>query len=224
MQNTKYCKLPGDGKNGYVIRRNASIGNLSSKSILGYASLREGAPIMKVQFHTPTSTEFLEVSEFSFNNYITETAKSMNVPIFALREQLGGAPKKISENDIWYLIELDNNPIGFIWVQIIETTKTAFGYDIYLNPEFRSQGIGRQVMIEFGKLLQSRGVFSIEICVYEHNTIARKLYESLGFVPKEYNEKRRQYTLAIDLEAKNSLQKWDSYIISSSTSSTSINP
>ncbi|MBK9324399.1 MAG: GNAT family N-acetyltransferase [Bdellovibrionaceae bacterium] len=83
------------------------------------------------------------------------------------------------------MIEKDEKQVGFIWVQLRPEEKSSFGYDIYLEPGFRSQGIGRQVMSLCGKKLKTLGIDSVEICVFEHNEIARRLYDSLGFKTKK---------------------------------------
>ena len=97
------------------------------------------------------------------------------------------------------MIEKNKKQIGFIWVQLIPEEKSAFGYDIFLQPEFRLQGIGRQVINLYGQKLKELGIEVIEICVFEHNAIARKLYDSFGFKTKNFNEKRRQFTLFLNL-------------------------
>lgn len=154
---------------------------------------------MSIQLRTPTSEEFLKIAEFSFNNFVDETAKSTGEPPSALKNKLGGPPTKIWNDDIWYLIEDNKIQLGFVWVQLKPEEKTAFGYDIYLEPQFRSQGIGRKVMTECGKKLNALGIESVEICVFEHNEIARKLYASLGFTEKKFDEKRKQFTLSLDI-------------------------
>jgi ribosomal protein S18 acetylase RimI-like enzyme len=154
---------------------------------------------MSIQLRTPNPEEFLKVAEFSFNNFVNETAKATGEHPSALKEKLGGPPTEIWDDDVWYLIENNGTQLGFVWVQLKPEEKTAFGYDIYLEPQFRSQGIGRKVMIECGKRLNALGIESVEICVFEHNEIARKLYASLGFTEKKYDEKRKQFTLSVDI-------------------------
>lgn len=155
---------------------------------------------MPIALRTPTPEEFLKVAEFSFNNFVDETAKSTGEVPSALKNKLGGPPTKIWNNDVWFLVESDGNQIGFVWVQLKPEEKTAFGYDIYLEPQFRSQGIGRKVMTECGKKLNALGIESVEICVFEHNEIARRLYVSLGFQEKKFDEKRRQLTLSLKIK------------------------
>lgn len=75
-----------------------------------------------------------------------ETAKSTGEHPSALKDKLGGPPTKMSDNDLWFLIENNGEQVGFVWIQIKRMKKTAFVYDIYLEPQFRANGIGRKVM------------------------------------------------------------------------------
>ena len=148
----------------------------------------------------PSHEEFLKVAQISFENFVNETAKSTGESPLVLTEKLGGSPTKIWDDDIWLLIEKNKRQIGFIWVQLKPEEKSSFGYDIYLDPEFRSQGIGRQVMNLCGQRLKTLGIDLIEIFVFEHNAIARNLYDSLGFKTKKFDEERRQFTLSLSLK------------------------
>lgn len=76
----------------------------------------------------------------------------------------------------------------------------AFGWDIYINEEFRSQGIGRQIMLSVAPMLAEYNVHKIQICVLAGNLIARKLYASLGFKEIDFNETNKRYTLEADLK------------------------
>lgn len=152
-----------------------------------------------ISLRTPTAEEFPFIANFSFENFVTDTAFSSGKSVAEIKNKLGHPPSKPGPNDIWYVVVLDQKKIGFVWIQINPETKTAFGYDIHLDLEFRSQGIGRQVMHLCAVELKSKGLKSISICVFHHNEIARTLYSSLGFTETDFNEQRNQYTLMLDL-------------------------
>ncbi len=147
----------------------------------------------------PSPEEFLKVAEFSFNGFINELAASSNESPAEVRARIEGPPLTMGENDIWLLVEKNSQQVGFLWVQIDPEKKSAFGFDIHLEPEFRSMGIGRHIMQLCGEQLKELGIDKVEICVFEHNEIARKLYASLGFKVTNYSEKRRQFSLEIGL-------------------------
>lgn len=155
--------------------------------------------INNLSFRAPSDAELLEVARFSFENFVKELARSSGQPESLLREKYGAPPSHRSENDFWLLIEHGKKRVGFVWFEINPKERSAFGWDIYLEPEFRSKGIGRYVMQMCGEELLRHGIHSVKICVFEHNKIARRLYESLGFIEEKFDEQRRQFTLSLKL-------------------------
>lgn len=154
----------------------------------------------EMELRTPTTAEFLEIAKFSFDNFVNETAISTGDSVEVLKEKLGGPPLEIGEQSLWYTVNYLNERVGFIWIELDKPNKTAFGYDIYLEPMYRSRGIGRRVMELCGLELKNHCIRSVKICVYHHNQIARSLYSSLGFIIEKYDEERKQYTLKLDLD------------------------
>lgn len=151
--------------------------------------------------------EFERFSKFSFENFANEMAKSMGKPVSDVVSDLGGPPAEISSEDVWLTILNCKVPIGFIWLRLTDKTGEAFGYDIYLEPEFRSQGIGRLAMMKSQETLKLRGIQRVRICVFAHNHIARALYASLGFREVMFDSGRNQHHLEIVLEALGSLSQ-----------------
>lgn len=158
--------------------------------------------LSNISLKTPTPEEFQYVANFSFENFVTETARSSGQSLSELKNKLGGPPSKPGPHDIWYVVLLELKQIGFIWIKMNPESKTAFGYDIYLDPKYRSQGVGRQVMQLCGQELKNKNLKSVSICVFHHNEIARALYSSLGFREIKFDEERKQYTLLLDLKDK----------------------
>jgi ribosomal protein S18 acetylase RimI-like enzyme len=104
---------------------------------------------------------------------------------------------------------VEQKQIGFVWIRLTSNGLKAFGCDLYLNSEARSKGIGRQVMLACGAKLQSLGIASIEVCVFDHNKIAQKLYVSLGFKKISYDRKNKQFTLSLNLAGMGEPKKSD---------------
>ena len=103
------------------------------------------------------------------------------------------------DNDLWLTVHYLDQPIGFIWVELFPEKHEAFGFDIYLDEKFHSQGLGRAVMLKCGEMLKQINISKIKICVYEHNKIARSLYLSLGFHEEKFDPERGQHYLAMDI-------------------------
>jgi len=73
-----------------------------------------------------------------------------------------------TNNPLWYIIEIENKPIGYI-----RTNGDEVGCDIH--PDFRRMGFAKKV---YQKYLKDKNFASL--WVFEDN-FAKKLYETLGF-------------------------------------------
>jgi ribosomal protein S18 acetylase RimI-like enzyme len=58
----------------------------------------------------------------------------------------------------------------------------AFIYDIVIDPTQRGRGYGRAAMEALEPLARSLGYDAIRLHVFGHNTVARHLYEAVGYV------------------------------------------
>ncbi len=156
--------------------------------------------MMNFQFRAPTPDEFSEVAQLSYENFVKETARSTGESAAVLKDRFGGPPAQGGDHNLWYLIEDGRAQLGYIWIQLNRPAGTAFCYDIYLKPQYRSQGLGRKVMIQCAKILRAQGIRSLELCVFEHNLIARRLYASLGFQEENLDQEQRQFTLSLNIK------------------------
>jgi ribosomal protein S18 acetylase RimI-like enzyme len=158
-----------------------------------------------VTLRKPTTREFSDLVKLSYENFVSALASSSGESETSLKEKMGGPPEHQGENNLWFLIVSGQaaleQKMGFVWIHLMPDEKSAFGYDIFLEPKFRSQGIGREVMQACSEKLMSLGIHSVEICVFEENQIARALYASLGFTVKNFDSARKQFRLALELKS-----------------------
>ena len=91
--------------------------------------------------------------------------------------------------DDWALAaEVDGLLVGAVWVRIMKD----YGYyddqtpslSISFLPEFRSQGLGQQLMTAMLDLLKAKGYPSVSLSVSKDNPAVR-FYQRLGFVTVE---------------------------------------
>ncbi|MEM8810764.1 MAG: GNAT family N-acetyltransferase, partial [Cyanobacteria bacterium P01_G01_bin.38] len=54
--------------------------------------------------------------------------------------------------------------------------------EIYLQPTYRSQGIGTQAISFVERVCRERGIHALHLEVEHHNPKARKFYEKTGYV------------------------------------------
>ena len=57
----------------------------------------------------------------------------------------------------------------------------AWVYNIEVDPAFRGRGYGRAAMILAEEEARSRGMTSLGLNVHGQNTVARSMYDSLGY-------------------------------------------
>lgn len=151
-----------------------------------------------------STEQFKEYGEFSYNNFLKEMSLATSKKIEELKVELTENNDKNpvttdANKDLWRVIEFEGNEIGYIWVQVNYDTNTAFGFDIYISPDFRGRGLGRLVMNQGRELLKEKNISKIEICVFHANGVARSLYETLGFTQEKFNEETQQYHLFMNI-------------------------
>lgn len=82
------------------------------------------------------------------------------------------------------IAEDDGRAVGFVFCVLGERgRKTAHVTDIYVRPEARSQGIGRELLAALIEPAGEAGLAHLSLEVLVDNTEARRLYERLGFAP-----------------------------------------
>jgi ribosomal protein S18 acetylase RimI-like enzyme len=148
------------------------------------------------------NNELKYYQEFSYHNFLSETANSSGKSIEEIKSLNESSAKNLEEKiekiNLWLIVKSNNQNVGYVWIQISPSKNEAFGYDIFLEEEFRSKGIGREVMLKCSVMLKTvYHIENIKICVFQSNVIARSLYASLGFQEISFDSDRKQYTLQL---------------------------
>lgn len=143
-------------------------------------------------------SEFEKYSRHGFERFVESAAESSGESLETVKARVGNPPKAPGPDDLWMVIAQHKKNIGYLWVRIDRVNEEAFGYDIYLRPEFRNMGYGRDVMLKCGKILEKQGIERLKICVFTDNVSARHLYESLGFKEISLNAEKKQHTLELE--------------------------
>jgi ribosomal protein S18 acetylase RimI-like enzyme len=73
--------------------------------------------------------------------------------------------------------------VGSLWLATREKQNAGawYVYDIMIDEEFRGKGFGRSTMRAAEEYVKSQGGTILELNVFGPNTVARGLYESLGY-------------------------------------------
>jgi ribosomal protein S18 acetylase RimI-like enzyme len=79
--------------------------------------------------------------------------------------------------------ERTGNTVGVLWFAVVvkHGLKSAFVYDVEIQPAFRRQGHARAAFAELEPLVRDLGLSSIGLHVFGHNPGAQALYDSLGY-------------------------------------------
>lgn len=83
-----------------------------------------------------------------------------------------------------YVVEADGRPVGRLWLGERESNgrRTMFVYDVAIDAPFRGRGYGRAAMLLAEDEARSLGFRRIELHVFGGNSVARRMYRSLGYV------------------------------------------
>lgn len=75
----------------------------------------------------------------------------------------------------------DQRAIGIVWFQL-RPGAIAFIYDLVIDEAYRGKGLGKPAMAATEAEMKRLGATSSQLHVFGHNTAARRLYESSGYV------------------------------------------
>jgi ribosomal protein S18 acetylase RimI-like enzyme len=85
-----------------------------------------------------------------------------------------------------YVLEQHGASVGRLWLaeRVMDDRRALFIYDIHVDPEWRGRGLGRAAMLLAEEEARARGIGRVELNVFGGNTVARRLYLSLGYVER----------------------------------------
>ena len=77
--------------------------------------------------------------------------------------------------------ESQGERVGILWLRVPSSGDAAFVFDIEVDAQLRSRGHGRAIMLAAESFARNLGAKEIRLHVFGSNTVARTLYESLGY-------------------------------------------
>jgi GNAT superfamily N-acetyltransferase len=94
-----------------------------------------------------------------------------------------------SPNQYLYTIQDGAAQVGRIWLSVDPETAGGAGfiYDLFVAEPYRRKGIAEQAMLRLEKEALRLGVGSLALQVFGYNTVARSLYEKLGYETTNIN-------------------------------------
>jgi ribosomal protein S18 acetylase RimI-like enzyme len=92
--------------------------------------------------------------------------------------------KKGANKSFPLVAEASGNPAGLAWGQVHDhDTKTAYVYQMWVAPEARGSGIGRELLSKIISWAKDAGQDNVKLAVTTTNSAAFALYRSSGFEP-----------------------------------------
>jgi Acetyltransferases len=137
-----------------------------------------------LEIRKPNTEELEEISKLSKESMLEATLGEANIS----NKQIKKIFKPLLEKGCYYIAGLENGKlIGWIMIGSNEDyftkQKAGFIYELYIKNEFRRKGYARELMNYALKLFKEEGYDEARLNVYARNG-AKKLYELLGFTPK----------------------------------------
>ena len=85
-------------------------------------------------------------------------------------------------------VDADDAAVGVLWLAARESAPhTAYVYDVEVAEGRRGEGLGRAIMLAAEDLARAEGFTEMGLNVFGPNTVARRLYESLGYTVDSLN-------------------------------------
>jgi len=142
--------------------------------------------VIRLQTKSPTDTAAWLVLMWS--QYADEIVGAGFTPEEA-KQNIERNKKSLFENDIpndgqrIFDVLDDDVAIGSLWLAKREDGNSGewFIYDIVIDPEHRGKGLGRSTMQAAEEYVRSEGGTRLALNVFGPNTVARSLYESMGY-------------------------------------------
>jgi ribosomal protein S18 acetylase RimI-like enzyme len=96
-----------------------------------------------------------------------------------------------SDQHIWTVRDRAGDRVGILWVATGRRPGHAFIYDIEMAEDRRGEGFGTAALLALEEWARERGVDTIGLHVFGHNTGAWQLYRRLGYVETNVNMEKR---------------------------------
>lgn len=92
----------------------------------------------------------------------------------------GGRP---SPEQLVFVVEADGERVGELWLCEREDmgSRRLFVYDVHVGKAHRGRGYGKAAMLLAEEEARRRGLDRIALNVFGRNTVARRLYQELGY-------------------------------------------
>jgi ribosomal protein S18 acetylase RimI-like enzyme len=94
---------------------------------------------------------------------------------------------------LWTVRDADDALVGTLWIRVrpLSTEVEAYVFDVEVVPGARGRGLGRATLLAGERAARALGATVVRLNVFGHNTVALRLYESLGYAATSVAMARR---------------------------------
>jgi ribosomal protein S18 acetylase RimI-like enzyme len=131
--------------------------------------------------------QFLDASRAAYVQECVASGDDRAVAVKAAGEQMAamfpaGRP---APGHRLYRLEEDGRPVGSLWIGPASSSQpdSCWVWDIVIDEAQRGRGLGKAAMLLAEDEARAAGATELGLNVFGHNTVARRLYESLGYTP-----------------------------------------
>jgi ribosomal protein S18 acetylase RimI-like enzyme len=145
--------------------------------------------VPEIRVRPMTAAEYGEWQEHSLTDYAIELSEARGIPLadarrLAAESHTRHLPQGQQTPGVHLVIGEDSEGarVGILWVGPNPNgVGPAWVYDIEVEEDRRGEGWGRALMLAAERLMRADGHEEIGLNVFGSNTVARGLYESLGY-------------------------------------------
>ena len=141
-----------------------------------------------------TYSEYHRVQEAIFDDFARDLANENSTPIEEGRKAAAHhsamlLPEGMTTKGHYFcrIVNDNGDAVGDLWVQVESEKARAFIWFIGIDEGYRGQGYSRAAMLGLESTVKPLGVHHIDLNVFGDNTVAVRLYESLGYKPAAMN-------------------------------------
>jgi ribosomal protein S18 acetylase RimI-like enzyme len=144
---------------------------------------------MDVQLRPMRDEEFADWLPRMRDDYGQAMIDEAGIPPEGAREKAAADIEQLfpdrrpSDEQLVFVIEADGEPVGELWLadRDVLGQRSLFIYDVHVAEPQRGRGLGKAAMLLAEDEARRRGIDRLALSVFGRNTVARRLYQSLGY-------------------------------------------
>ena len=126
-----------------------------------------------------------------YNGYVLHTVVTFDMKPLSVEEMLSRIIG-ITARYPYFVYEVEQQVVGYCYAHAWKEKAAYAGTletTVYLHPEYRGRGIGRQLMVELIEACRSGNYSALIACITDGNEASRTLHLNLGFKHVSHFEK-----------------------------------